>query len=233
MIVTRSHGLLFHKRSTDWDSPWDISHYTRRISLLLTLILGFASDLCNNNDILLVVGYNYNLVLGFLKLLQQPTKMKVRSRFTLCLMIGYFKYTMIEKNSFRIKKQEPSISLYLFFQNHNTQGGIGKVIYKPSMLDEKQLYLKQGWSRNHKSAIWTRPAMKLQHVSLLTKPKGSCTHVLLITACLTDKSTCTKCVVCILKKAMPSDSGYPSISNVFSWLTIHNPDRPSDIAVGE
>ena len=65
-MTTRSHCLLFHKRSTDWDSPLGykqvISHYTRRISLLLTLVLGFASDSCNNNDILLVVGYNYNLL---------------------------------------------------------------------------------------------------------------------------------------------------------------------------
>ena len=64
-MTTRSHCLLFHKRSTDWDSPLGykqvISHYTRRISLLLTLVLGFASDSCNNNDILLVVGYNYNI----------------------------------------------------------------------------------------------------------------------------------------------------------------------------
>ena len=46
---------------------WDISKLyptdcTRRISLLLTLVLGFASDSCNNNDILLVVGYNYNIL---------------------------------------------------------------------------------------------------------------------------------------------------------------------------
>ena len=34
-------------------------HY--RISLLLTLVLGFASDSCNNNNILLVVGFNYNI----------------------------------------------------------------------------------------------------------------------------------------------------------------------------
>ena len=31
------------------------------ISLLLTLILGFASDSCNNMDIILILGYNYNL----------------------------------------------------------------------------------------------------------------------------------------------------------------------------
>ena len=31
------------------------------ISLLLTLILGFASDSCNNKDIILILGYNYNL----------------------------------------------------------------------------------------------------------------------------------------------------------------------------
>ena len=64
MITTRSHCLLFHKRSTDWDSPLGykqvISHCTRRISLLLTLVLRFALDSCNNNDILLIVGYNYN-----------------------------------------------------------------------------------------------------------------------------------------------------------------------------
>ena len=30
------------------------------ISLLLTLILGFASDWCNNKDIILILGYNYN-----------------------------------------------------------------------------------------------------------------------------------------------------------------------------
>ena len=34
-----------------------------RISLLLTLILGFASDLCNNKDILLLLLYNYNISL--------------------------------------------------------------------------------------------------------------------------------------------------------------------------
>ena len=34
---------------------------SQTISLLLTLVLGIALDSCNNNDILLVVGYNYNL----------------------------------------------------------------------------------------------------------------------------------------------------------------------------
>ena len=33
------------------------------ISLLLTLILGFASDLCNNKDIILILGYNYNILI--------------------------------------------------------------------------------------------------------------------------------------------------------------------------
>ena len=37
------------------------------ISLLLTLILGFASGLCNNKDITLILGYNYNTLSdGFL-----------------------------------------------------------------------------------------------------------------------------------------------------------------------
>ena len=31
------------------------------ISLLLTLILSFASDSCNNKDIILILGYNYNI----------------------------------------------------------------------------------------------------------------------------------------------------------------------------
>jgi len=36
------------------------------ISLLLTLILSFASDLCNNKDIILILGYNYNISLTVL-----------------------------------------------------------------------------------------------------------------------------------------------------------------------
>ena len=39
-----------------------VTHYTHRISLLLTLVLSLALDSCNNNDILLVVGYNYNCI---------------------------------------------------------------------------------------------------------------------------------------------------------------------------
>ena len=45
----------------------------------------------------------------------------------------------------------------------------------------------------------------LQHVSLLTETKRSCVHVLLITACLSDMSTCINCVICELKKPMSSD----------------------------
>ena len=29
--------------------------------MLLTLVLGFALDLCNNKDIILILGYNYNI----------------------------------------------------------------------------------------------------------------------------------------------------------------------------
>ena len=32
------------------------------ISLLLTIILSFASDSCNNKDIILILGYNYNIM---------------------------------------------------------------------------------------------------------------------------------------------------------------------------
>ena len=38
--------------------------------------------------------------------------------------------------------QEGAWSLYISFQNHNTQEYTGKFIYKPSILDEKQLLLK-------------------------------------------------------------------------------------------
>ena len=37
-----------------------------------------------------------------------------------------------------------------FLPDHNTQEGTGKVICKPSVLDEKQLHLKQDRSRIHK-----------------------------------------------------------------------------------
>ena len=33
------------------------------ISLLLSLFLSFASDSCNNKDIILILGYNYNIIL--------------------------------------------------------------------------------------------------------------------------------------------------------------------------
>ena len=36
-------------------------HHTRRISLLLTLIHGSTLDSCNRKDILLMIGFNYNL----------------------------------------------------------------------------------------------------------------------------------------------------------------------------
>ena len=41
--------------------PYWWIRYIRMISLLLTLILGFASDSCNNKDIILILGYNYNI----------------------------------------------------------------------------------------------------------------------------------------------------------------------------
>jgi len=47
-------------KQTLWYKPV-ISHFTCRISFLLTLILSFTSDSHNNNDILLVVGHNCNL----------------------------------------------------------------------------------------------------------------------------------------------------------------------------
>ena len=49
--------------------------------------------------------------------------------------------------------QEGAWLLYIFFQNYNTQEGTGKVIDKPSVLDEKQLHLKQDRLRSHKSTV--------------------------------------------------------------------------------
>ena len=40
-----------------------------------------------------------------------------------------------------------------FLPESQSQEGTGKVIYKPSVLDEKQLHLKQDRLRSHKSAI--------------------------------------------------------------------------------
>ena len=56
--------LLIHEVRENFPPPKirsTVYSTTSRISLLLTLILGFASELCNNNDILLVMEYNYNI----------------------------------------------------------------------------------------------------------------------------------------------------------------------------
>ena len=54
--------LLFTKEVLVGRVFWVISQlYPRHIFMLLTLIYSFASDLCNNKDIILVLGYNYNL----------------------------------------------------------------------------------------------------------------------------------------------------------------------------
>ena len=45
-----------------------------------------------------------------------------------------------------------AVAMYISFQNQNTQGGTGIFIYKPSILDEKQLHVKQDQLRSHKSA---------------------------------------------------------------------------------
>ena len=63
------------------------------------------------------------------------------------------------------------MSLYISFQNRNTQQGTGKFIYKPSILDEKQLHLKQNQSRSHKRTIYPMTITTLQHMLLLTENK--------------------------------------------------------------
>ena len=50
------------------------------ISLLLTiLVLGFASDSCNNKDIILILGYNYNIILIFSALYHIASSMEIFS----------------------------------------------------------------------------------------------------------------------------------------------------------
>jgi len=57
-------GYSSHKRSIDWYSPLgykQVITHIRMISLLLTLVFGFASNSVNNKDIILILGYNYNI----------------------------------------------------------------------------------------------------------------------------------------------------------------------------
>ena len=56
-----------------------------------------------------------------------------------------------------------------------------------------------------KSTIYPRIVTTLQHMLLLTETKRSCAHMLLMTAQLLDKRASINCVVCKLKKSMPSD----------------------------
>ena len=76
--------------------------------------------------------------------------------------------------------QEGAWLLYISFQNYNTREGTGKVIYKPLVLDENSSIS----SRIDREAIKVPSSLvtMLEHMSLLTKTKGSCTHMLLITA---------------------------------------------------
>ena len=95
-----------------------------------------------------------------------------------------------------------------FLPESQYPAGTGKFIYKPAIVDEMQLHLKQDRSRSHKSTIYPRTATPLQHniMLLMTETKGSCTHMLLMTAWLIDESTSINSVICELKKSMPSDS---------------------------
>ena len=57
VITTRSHCLLFNKRTTDWDSPLG---YKQPGTLYDIFIINTPSDCCNNRDIL-ILHYDYNL----------------------------------------------------------------------------------------------------------------------------------------------------------------------------
>ena len=93
-----------------------------------------------------------------------------------------------------------------FLPESQYPGGTGKFIYKLAILDKKTAPSQTGSIEKHKSTVYPRTVTTLQHVLLLTKTKGSCVHKLLMTTWLLDKSTSVNCVICELKKPMPSDS---------------------------
>ena len=133
-------------------------------------------------------------------------------------------------------------SLYISFQNHNIWGGTNKFKYKHAILDENSFIsnMINREATKFPSTLYST-VVTLLHMLLLTKTKGSCLHVFLMTPwlvlfvsvrlykysntshaiirrmwlyayipgvkfCLLDKRTCIKCIVCELKKPMPSDS---------------------------
>ena len=71
MITTRSHSLLYSTKealigTVLWEIPLgtvlgNLGSYIPMISLLLTLIFSLTSDSYNNQDIIIILGYNYNL----------------------------------------------------------------------------------------------------------------------------------------------------------------------------
>ena len=51
-----------------------------------------------------------------------------------------------------LKYEGRDVVAVISFQNYDTQEGTGKVVYKPSVLDERQLHVKQDRLGSHKSA---------------------------------------------------------------------------------
>ena len=80
----------------------------------------------------------------------------------------------------RIKRYVQNvIDTYIATSNKDTCGGLGRGMVAVHFLQVHNT--QEGTGRN-------------------------CVHMLLITACPSDMSTCINCVICELKKRMPSDS---------------------------
>ena len=64
--------------------------------MLLTLVLSSASDSCNNNDILLVVGYNYNMCFNlYFNLQYSPTTTSHYHALQCVSTCGYMKRAVV------------------------------------------------------------------------------------------------------------------------------------------
>ena len=50
----------------------------------------------------------------------------------------------------------------------------GRLIYKPLILDEKQLLVKQDWPRSHKSTVYPRTVTAPEHMLFMTENKEIC-----------------------------------------------------------
>ena len=84
-------------------------------------------------------------------------------------------------------------------------GDIGKFIYKPAIYQIRIASCKTESIKKPQKCCLPQDCNNAQHVLWLTETKRSSVHVLLMTTWPLDKSTRINCVVCKLKKSIPSD----------------------------